>query len=226
MNRSCASPPPTTARIAAMAKHLYRTGPRLRRIMQHLRPYNCPLDVLLALLPDHGSLLDIGCGSGILLGLAALSGKAISAIGIDTSEASLCMARAMQSGLDRDLPACLVFQKTCDIDDWPDGKFDMVSMIDVMHHVPPGEQAAVFGAAAARLKPGGILLYKDMVRRPLWRAWLNRLHDLLVARQWIHYYPVTRIDAAARDLGLILQRSETINRLWYGHELRVYQAPV
>jgi len=208
-----------------MVKCLYRTGPPVRRKIQHLRPYNCPLEVLLSLVPDDGSVLDIGCGCGILLGLAALSGKAISAIGIDTAAASIQTAVAMQSALDPKLPARLAFRKIRALDDWPDGKFDMVSLIDVMHHIPPAKQAATFQAAAARVKPGGILLYKDMVRRPLWRAWLNRLHDLGVAREWIHYYPVAHIEAAACDLGLIPLRSETINRLWYGHELRVYRAP-
>jgi 2-polyprenyl-3-methyl-5-hydroxy-6-metoxy-1,4-benzoquinol methylase len=209
----------TTSEIAQMARAMYGNGPIVRRTMQHLRPYNCPLDVLVSLAPDAGSIFDIGCGCGIFLGLAVKSGKAITGLGVDTSEASLRVAREMSAALG----GRLRFERVRGVEDWPDERFDLVSMIDVMHHIPPDRQAAVFEAAASRVKAGGALLYKDMVRRPRWRAWANRLHDLAVAREWIHYYPVEQADAAARDLGLIPVRAETLNRLWYGHELRVWR---
>jgi len=216
----------TTEELAAIARSLYRTGPWARRTMQRLRPYNCPLDVLISIVPESGEALDIGCGCGIFLGLALACRKAISGMGIDTSEASIGMATAMRDGLDAGQRERLTFRRVGARGEWPAGPFDMVSMIDVMHHIPPEGQAASFEAAAMRVKPGGILLYKDMVRRPRWRAAMNRLHDVVVAREWIHYYPVARLEAAAREMGLKLARAETIDRLWYGHELRVWERPV
>jgi len=109
------------------------------------------------------------------------------------------------------------------IADWPDQTFDMVSLIDVMHHVQPSQRLALFEAVAARVKPGGMLLYKDMVRRPRWRAFFNWLHDLVIARDWIRYSPIAFIDTAAKNAGFIPVRAEIFNRLWYGHELRVYR---
>jgi hypothetical protein len=44
----------------------------------------------------------------------------------------------------------------------------VVSLIDVMHHVQPDKQGALIATAAAHVKQGGMLLYKDMGRRPLW----------------------------------------------------------
>jgi len=216
----------TTKQLAAMAGSLYRTGPWARRTMQRLRPYNCPLDVLMSLAPEGGEALDIGCGCGIFLGLAVVCGKPISGVGIDTSEASVAMALAMRDGLDAGLRRRLDFRRIESREEWPAGPFDMVSMIDVMHHIPPEQQAASFEGAAKRVKPGGILLYKDMARRPLWRAAMNRLHDAVVAREWIHYYPIEQVEAAARESGLRMVRAETINKLWYGHELRVWEQPV
>jgi 2-polyprenyl-3-methyl-5-hydroxy-6-metoxy-1,4-benzoquinol methylase len=209
--------------LAAMAKSLYRTGPALRRTMQHLRPYNCPLEVLISLAPESGLVFDIGCGCGIFLGLAVACGKKISGVGVDTSDASIEMAMAMRDGLDAAMRERLTFQRIRATADWPAGPFDMVSMIDVMHHIPPAQQAESFAAAARMVKPGGALLYKDMVRRPMWRAAMNRLHDLAVAREWIHYWPIAEVESAARESGLSLVRGETINRLWYGHELRVFR---
>ncbi len=213
----------TANELAAMAKSLYRTGPLLRRAMQHLRPYNCPLEVLLSIAPESGRVLDIGCGCGIFLGLAVACGKAISGIGIDTSEAAIAMANTMRNELQAGARDRLTFLRIGTAKDWPPGEFDMVSMIDVMHHIAPEQQASSLAEAARRVKAGGILLYKDMVRKPLWRAAMNRLHDLAMAREWIHYYPVERVEASARQLGLREARAETINRLWYGHELRVFR---
>ena len=205
----------TTSQIAAIVRSLYPTGPALRRAILRLRPYNCPLDVLLSLLPDSGSVFDIGCGCGLLLGLAVRSGKSIRGVGVDTSKGAIQMAK--------DMGVEIEFRCVRSIADWPAEHFDAISMIDVMHHIAPAQQGEAFAAAAARVKPGGILIYKDMVRRPFWRAWANRLHDLLFARQWIHYYPIEWIDAAARSFGLTRLRAERIDRLWYGHELRAFR---
>jgi 2-polyprenyl-3-methyl-5-hydroxy-6-metoxy-1,4-benzoquinol methylase len=97
----------------------------------------------------------------------------------------------------------------------------VVSLIDVLHHVPPGRQRAFFAGAVARVRTGGILLYKDMCRSPLWRAWANRAHDLLLARQWIHYVPLARLEAWAAEEGLQLVHRRAYARLVYGHELLV-----
>ena len=109
---------------------------------------------------------------------------------------------------------------------WPCGEeqFDVVSIIDVMHHVPVAAQRSVIETASRRVKPGGMLLYKDMCRRPLWRAWANRLHDLVVARQWINYAAVQDVERWASEAGMRVVERERINRLWYGHELRRMKA--
>jgi len=222
----CAAPTLTAARVAAMAKSLYHSGPGFRYRMQQYRPYLCPVEVLLSLVPDSGSVLDIGCGCALLLGLALRSGKEIHATGLDISEAALQMAAAMKEhGLGPGEGERLTLHHSRHVDDWPAESFDMVSLIDVMHHVQMEWRPAILQAAISRVKPGGILLYKDMVRRPRWRAFQNWCQDLLVSKQWIHYLPIAEVEAVARRAELIELRSETINRFGFGHELRVYRRP-
>ena len=86
-------------------------------------------------------------------------------------------------------------------------------------------QEEVIRHACRTVKPGGIFLYKDMVGRPFWRALANRMHDLVLARQWIHYVPIARIDGWAKDEGLTVERAGRTDRWWYGHELRVFRKP-
>jgi hypothetical protein len=77
-----------------------------------------------------------------------------------------------------------------------------------MHHVPSERQADLIAVAAEHLNDGGLLLYKDMASRPLWRGWANRLHDLVLAHEWIHYVELDEVINWAKNGGL-----ETIERL-------------
>jgi hypothetical protein len=106
---------------------------------------------------------------------------------------------------------------------WPSGEFDLISFIDVIHHIPPNEQRRVFAQASARVARGKWLLYKDMSERPLWRATANRLHDLVVARQWIHYAALDNVLKWGSENGLIVKNKYNINMIWYHHELVSFQ---
>ncbi len=223
---ACADPVLDVAQVVVMAKSLYRTGPAFRRKMQQLRPYTCPFDVLVSLVPENASVLDVGCGSGLFLGLAMLSGRCNTGVGVDISETAIRMAMAMrQDGLKPEQRARLTFQLVRSDNDWPSTTFDVVSLTDVLHHERPERRTALFDTAASRVRPGGILLYKDMCCRPLWRALLNWFQDLVVRHEWIRHCPVADIEAAARKAGFSELRAETINRLGYGHELRVFMRP-
>jgi 2-polyprenyl-3-methyl-5-hydroxy-6-metoxy-1,4-benzoquinol methylase len=108
---------------------------------------------------------------------------------------------------------------------WPSGEYDVVSLIDVMHHIPPAAQKKVFSMAVDKVKPGGTLLYKDMARKPFFPAAMNRLHDLVLARQWIHYVPIRQVEEWASESGLTLRHSDHFSRLWYRHDFRVFSKP-
>src|SRR5690349_69979 len=193
---------PDRASIARAARELYREGPLMMRKMQHLRPSICPFDELLAIVPPGASVMDIGCGSGLFLGLLQYFGFAIQGFGFDASRMAIVCADAMAK---RHRAASLRFEYIRKQDPWPDGRFDVVSMIDVMHHIPVAHQEGAFRAATERVSPGGLLLYKDMSDRPWYCAGLNRMHDLVAAREWIHYVPVESIERWGAGLRLQLE---------------------
>lgn len=169
-------------------------------------------------------MLDIGCGCGLFLLAAAFAGKRISGVGVDaaadaTREATLA-ARTPEIEA---TGSTLSFETVPGMEAWPASQFDVVSLIDVLHHVPAAEQRAFVTAAVARVKPGGVLIYKDMCRRPVWRAWANRLHDLVLAHQWIRYRAMADVREWAASLGLVEQSRRDFARLWYGHEVCVFR---
>lgn len=187
--------------------------------MQRYRPYICPFGRLLDETPRNARVLDVGCGGGLFLGLLASEGALRQGVGFDVSGKAIALAQGMATSSG----APISFERIDAGDDWPDGPFDVVSLIDVMHHVPTKARRSVVEQAARRLRPEGLFLYKDMCDTPRWRASANRLHDLVLARQWITYCPVEDVVRWATASGLMLEDAETINMLWYGHELRVFR---
>lgn len=207
--------------LVATAKRLFLRGSLVRRKFQHWRPRICPFESILPYVPAGSSLLDIGCGCGLFLGLLASAGKITRGVGFDVDRSVIETARKMAIRAAELHPGTsLTFYLGADLT-WPPGEFDAVSLIDVMHHLPPARQKPFFAKVCQRVRVGGVLIYKDMCRRPRWRAWANRLHDLLLARQHIHYVPIESVEAWAGECGMQLVDAQRINRLWYGHELRV-----
>jgi 2-polyprenyl-3-methyl-5-hydroxy-6-metoxy-1,4-benzoquinol methylase len=217
----------SAATLSRAARQLWTDGPAVPRLMQHFRPYICPFDKLLVQVHPDSRVLDIGCGRGLFLGLLHHVGRLsassdLPSVGFDCNRMAIDDARSMSRRANAG--RTIRFEHRNATDTWPEGEFDVVSIIDVMHHLPTAMRRTILQHAAAKVRPGGILLYKDMTSRS-WRSIANSMHDLAVAREWISYTPVATIETWASDAGLHLRHAETFKRFWYGHELRVFARP-
>lgn len=113
---------------------------------------------------SEGSLLDLGCALGFLLGVAREAG--FDAHGLDLNESAIAEARRRFG--DR------VHAGKLDAAAFPDREFDVVTLIDVFEHVP--DPARLLDTIAARLAPGGIIAAvlpdaDSRVARLLGRRW-------------------------------------------------------
>ena len=207
-----------------LARRLYAEGPALTRFIQHHRHRICPLDLLVEQVPMGSRVLDVGCGGGLLVAHLAASGRAAKAHGIDASKPAIEIAQAMAARLGSVAPGASVRFEHREVQEGlPEGQFDAVCLIDVLHHVPAKAQEQAFMDAASRVRPGGVFIYKDMADGPIWCSGMNRLHDLVMAKQWIRYVPIERAEEWGKNAGLRLERSEDVRMLWYAHELRVFR---
>jgi 2-polyprenyl-3-methyl-5-hydroxy-6-metoxy-1,4-benzoquinol methylase len=212
----------TAAELAKISREIYREGPLLLRTLQHWRPYICPFENLLGYVPDGSRVLDIGCGSGLLLGLTAGVGIKFDGVGFDTSRQAIDLANRMTARSAAMAPSAKLSFQRLDIGDaWPAGTFDVVFLVDVLHHVESKSQEQFFRQVLSKVAPEGTLVYKDMCRAPWWRAQANRLQDLVIAREWIHYVPVQTVEQWAAQEGMQVRVREDLSRFWCGHELRV-----
>ncbi len=209
--------------LSGVARTLYKKGNWSQRLLQRWRPYICPFEELLPLIPRGSSVLDVGCGGGLLLFLLASADPAANATGLDVSASSIGFAQQNLLASASDLQKRLQFMVLDATKPWPVAAFDVVSLVDLLHHVPPAQQFDVVREAVSHLKPGGLLLYKDMADSPFSLAAANRAHDLLMAQQWIRYIPIEQMEDWAATLGLELILSKEVRRYWYGHELRLFR---
>src|SRR5579883_33454 len=216
---------PSATEIRRLARELYKPVRPPTRWFQALRPRICPFDELIPRVPPGATVLDVGCGAGVFLGLLAAVGRIDAGLGFDASGGAIDAARVMAAALPPGQGKRLHFEHRDASAPWPEGTFGVVSLIDVLHHIPPRVQAQVIVAAAARVAPGGRLIYKDMAIRPRWSAWANRLHDLVMAREWIHYRPVSEVRQWGIAGGLELESEGRKRLYWYTHEWLIFKRP-
>jgi SAM-dependent methyltransferase len=209
--------------ILATTRQLYRNSSKRHRILQGLRPYICPFADLLEWVPNDAYVLDVGCGAGLFLGLVGKAYPEATGIGFDADAPAIGAAEAMART--HFLDGRIAFRRLDISDSWPTGPFGVVSIIDVLHHIRPAAQRQAIEQSYAYVRPGGRLLYKDMADRPFFHACWNRLHDIVVARQWIHYRSADEVEAWLRGMGAQIEHRSLRFLGPYAHELIVAAKP-
>jgi len=106
------------------------------------------------------TVLDVGCGGGILSESMARSGATVT--GIDLAQSGLAVARLHleDSGLDIDYQHVSVEA----LADRQPGSFDVVTCMEMLEHVP--NPSSVIASCSALVKPGGSLFFSTINRNP------------------------------------------------------------
>lgn len=216
---------PSSEEIQNLNRMLYSQIPWFPRMLQIWRPALCPMTPVFDSIPRGSDVLDFGCGRGMLLLNLYAAGWIETGLGLETSKEVVeqaCEAKELLAEhLGREVKVEFEHREPEAILEL-NRKFDTVVTVDVLHHIPVELQSEYVSRLMALVKDGGIFVYKDMCRKPSWRALANRCHDLAVAKDWINYFPIeswqTIINAHPEWSQV---KIEKYSRLWYGHELAV-----
>lgn len=123
------------------------------------------------------SVLDVGCGGGILS--EALANAGASVTGIDMAEASLAVARL--HGRESGVAVNYVASTAEDFALHNRHQFDVVTCMEMLEHVP--HPASVVAACARLVKPGGQVFFSTLNRNI--KSWLLAIIGAEYVLQWV-----------------------------------------
>ena len=182
----------------------------IKKFFTWARPWICPFDKFIFQVPKNQSIFDVGCGNGAFLFLLATFREPKKLYGVDVSENNLSIVKNIFPNTK--------YNKVNNISDWPKENFNVITVLDVLHHIKPEEQHEFINKILNKIKPGGILIIKDMSTKPWYCAIMNTIHDLIFANQLIHYFPFNELIQIIKKNGFEIQEINSKILLWYSHE--------
>jgi SAM-dependent methyltransferase len=140
--------------------------------------------------------LDVGCGAGTLLDAVAAAGWQATGTEVSRGAADAVGKRGydIRVGDLREL-------------DLPAGAFDVVSMVEVVEHVPDAREQ--IQAAAGLLRPGGVLYVTTPHGRGISARLLGARWSVVAPPEHLQLFSVPGIRAALRDAGLTARTVKT-----------------
>jgi 2-polyprenyl-3-methyl-5-hydroxy-6-metoxy-1,4-benzoquinol methylase len=144
------------------------------RLHMTIRWWVCPMRKIAAYAPQHGVIVDLGCGHGLFTQLLAREQPTRDVIGVDLDAHKVELAQKLN------IPNLRVIVGDVGAIDLP--PVDAVTILDVFYLVPYDLQAMLIQVCAARLAPGGAILLKEMAETPRWKVALNWLEETLAVR--------------------------------------------
>ena len=139
-------------------------GDRIHILGRYL---TCPFTRVLDEFPPDARVLEIGSGHGLFALLIAENG-AREVIGVDPD---------LRKSLLRS-PSARV-RKVAGYDDCVSGTFDAIAICDVAYRLPLDVQRALFARVLDRLRPGGVLVLKEMDSGHGWKMKWARFQEWL-----------------------------------------------
>ncbi len=164
----------TAADAGARARARYRHAGLATRLHTRLRWWWCPFPAIEAAVPRAGDVLELGCGHGLLSVYLALAAAERHVRGVDIDAAKIAEATSAAGDVVRFEAVEPGFV--------PDRPCDAVVVADVLYLLPADVQREIVVAAARAVRPGGVVVLKEMGLAPRWKARWNRVQETLATR--------------------------------------------
>jgi 2-polyprenyl-3-methyl-5-hydroxy-6-metoxy-1,4-benzoquinol methylase len=136
----------------------------------------CPVRAIETYLPGDGTVVDLGCGRGLMAALFMMGSDRRRVVGFDLDPKKVQAARRLQgrwptlSFHEADLAALHL----------PSAR--AVTIIDVLYLIPGGQQDEILKRCWEALPPGGVLLLKEMGKQPSWKYLWNYFQETLAVK--------------------------------------------
>ncbi|MCB9697293.1 MAG: class I SAM-dependent methyltransferase [Alphaproteobacteria bacterium] len=179
---------------------------------------------VLARMPAEGTLLDVGCGEGYLLALAAEAHPGLRLVGLDHDEGRLGSAK--QALTDRAPALTSEDARTATLP-----QADAIACLDVLHYQPADQQDELIAKLAGALRPGGQLWIRDAAADAGWRSTLTTWSERFAVAVGRHrgdgvfLRPRGELPAAMAACGLRVESVDCSEGTPFANVLHVGHAP-
>ena len=149
-------------------------------------------------IPIEGTIVDLGCGHGVLANYLALRSTRRRVVGFDLSEHRIAVARSI--GLPNAEFHC---QNLFDAGRIP---CRAIIVADVLHHLRSYEEGdELLARCCERLPADGLLVVKEIAQKPCWKYLFTRPLDFLFYRGKVHFRAPEQFAALFGRLGVEAQ---------------------
>ena len=146
-----------------------------KNIYFKIRPLILPINDILKFIPSESSILDLGCGKGLLV-------KHINNFRSYTGVDLNVKQQTQSNNINFIKDDCTQFVSN-NLD-----YFNTFLLIDLLHHIPINQQSLFLNNLIKNIKLGDIIIIKDILPRGfIFRFW-NSLHDFIISKQIINYF--------------------------------------
>ncbi|MFH0795171.1 MAG: class I SAM-dependent methyltransferase [bacterium] len=142
------------------------------------------LSKLCGFLPEEGLVADVGCGFGLFLLYYCSNRPDLNYVGYDLNAQRIGEARqaAARLGFKQ-----IVFHERDVREDTSLLPCSTVFMLDLIHHLRPPVREELVREAYNQLRPGGMLIIKDILTRPYWKMMFTYILDKVMMNGFTQY---------------------------------------
>ena len=159
--------------------------------------------------PEPKTILEIGCGEGAGTERLAATYPRSSILAIDVADNLGRLYRGRSDGVTfRQVAIADLVGKNA-------GKFDLIVMCDVLHHIPTELRPQIIASARALLAPGGSFVCKDWARNRTLVHWIAYAADRWLTGDRIRYLtPAEAETLFAASFGGLAVRGRATVKPW------------
>jgi 2-polyprenyl-6-hydroxyphenyl methylase/3-demethylubiquinone-9 3-methyltransferase len=156
----------------------FRPLPLAERLHVRARAFSAPLGKLIAHVPS-GRLLDLGCGHGLFCAWVALERPDVEVLGVDIDPRKIRYAQRALANV----PNARVEEVSLEgLRTRTEPPFDAVALVDVLYLLPRPRRGEFLEQVHRLLRPGGLLLLKEVEGDHSWRHYKGILQEWAMVR--------------------------------------------
>lgn len=212
--------------LATQVLALFDHAPKRDRLHVRGRFRTCPVALVDDEVPRRGSVLEVGCGHGLISAYLALSSRDREVNGVDIDARKIAVASHAQSHVDPEA-AHLEFHHVA-AGELPEGPWDAIVIVDVLYLLDKAAEFALLDDCVERLAAGGMLVLKETDVVPRWKHWVASAQEVVATKilritkgSSLSFTPIAAIAEHLRDLGLDVTTRRVDKGYLYPHALVV-----